>query len=402
MAWRDRLRPASFRGAAFEVADTDGETGRRLAVNEYPSRDEPFVEDLGRKARRFTVTGYVIGPDYMDRLEAVLRAAEADGPGTLVHFFRGELQVHCEALRYAESQNEGGMARLTFTFVEAGGVRAPADAPDTRALTGAAADDALSAARTVFNREFTLTRLPEFVAAEAAAWGADLAATVAGLPVAPDSTANVKADLDTAIRDLATNGATLFRSVDPAAPILDLLRLFGWAAGTTQQGRRTVLTGLRDVAAFPAAQPAPAMPTTPVRQRLAANQGQLARLTVRAALAEQARVSAGLDYDSRDDAVAVRDALTRDLRDAATEAADAGEDEAYGALKSLSAAVTRDLTRRGASLAPITRYRMGAVLPALTLAHRLYGDAGRADEVAARNRAAHPGFMPVRGEALSE
>jgi prophage DNA circulation protein len=43
-------------------------------------------------------------------------------------------------------------------------------------------------------------------------------------------------------------------------------------------------------------------------------------------------------------------------------------------------------------------------VPAVVLAHALYGDAwfrsGRADELAARNRIIHPGFVPA-GQAVT-
>jgi prophage DNA circulation protein len=72
MTWRTRMQPASFRGAGFLVEGHDGEVGRRLAVHEYPERDLPYAEDLGRKARVFKITGLVIGPDYMAQRDALL------------------------------------------------------------------------------------------------------------------------------------------------------------------------------------------------------------------------------------------------------------------------------------------------------------------------------------------
>jgi prophage DNA circulation protein len=38
--------------------------------------------------------------------------------------------------------------------------------------------------------------------------------------------------------------------------------------------------------------------------------------------------------------------------------------------------------------------RFSATLPALVVAHRVYGDATRADEIVSRNRVRHPGFVP--------
>lgn len=48
MSWTDRLQPASFRGVAFKVDGDDLQIGRRTVVHEYPGRDTPSVEDMGR------------------------------------------------------------------------------------------------------------------------------------------------------------------------------------------------------------------------------------------------------------------------------------------------------------------------------------------------------------------
>ncbi|WP_431355959.1 DNA circularization N-terminal domain-containing protein, partial [Algimonas porphyrae] len=51
MSWRDQLEKASFRGVPFHVSRSGGEVGRRVQLTEYPLRDRPYAEDLGRKAR---------------------------------------------------------------------------------------------------------------------------------------------------------------------------------------------------------------------------------------------------------------------------------------------------------------------------------------------------------------
>ena len=46
------LRPASFRGVSFQVDVASLSAGRRVQVHEYPQRDQPWVEDLGRATRQ--------------------------------------------------------------------------------------------------------------------------------------------------------------------------------------------------------------------------------------------------------------------------------------------------------------------------------------------------------------
>src|SRR5690606_3408127 len=105
----------------------------------YPQRDEPYLEDIGRRRRAFTVEGYVLGPEYFEARDALIRACETSGAGTLVHPFLGALTVSCTSCRVQETTREGGMARFTLSFAEAGENRFPAATVDTRAQVLASA-----------------------------------------------------------------------------------------------------------------------------------------------------------------------------------------------------------------------------------------------------------------------
>ena len=66
-AWRERLLSASFRGVEFGVTKASDDVGRRTVRHDYPQRDDPYVEDLGRAPRVISLTGFVLGEDYMTR-----------------------------------------------------------------------------------------------------------------------------------------------------------------------------------------------------------------------------------------------------------------------------------------------------------------------------------------------
>ena len=119
-AWRQRLRPASFRGERFNVEVGARAGGRRLAPHEYPKRDEPYLEDMGRKARVFPVTAYCIGPDYQFDRDALILALETEGVGTLVHPTFGEFQVKIGPYSCVERREAGGYCEIEFTAFEAG------------------------------------------------------------------------------------------------------------------------------------------------------------------------------------------------------------------------------------------------------------------------------------------
>ncbi|HEV2363938.1 MAG TPA: DNA circularization N-terminal domain-containing protein, partial [Caulobacteraceae bacterium] len=100
MSFIDELRPASFRGVPFGVLRAESRYGRRLAVHEYPFRDTPWPEDLGKASRRFQLEGFLVsdsrvygGGDVIAQRDAMVAAAEKNGQGALVHPVKGEIQV---------------------------------------------------------------------------------------------------------------------------------------------------------------------------------------------------------------------------------------------------------------------------------------------------------------------
>lgn len=400
MSWKSRLRPASFRGAPFFVASVGGSGGRRLAFHEYPGRDEPYVEDLGRKGARYRVTAYVLGANYEQSRDALLRACNEAGAGTLVHPTWGDIIVACESVDFEETKEEGGICRFSLSFLEAGRNAYPQEQPDTVAivnLQAAAAGEAFAAA---FDRLFTLTGLPGFVGATAAGRLTDLASLVAGLPLGPSAgVAGLLAARSTLMRladALAREPLRLLASGGAALSIAGLLA----GARRASASPRAAIEALDDVRAFASHETLP-LPSTPSRKAVVANAAALNALVDRAALAEQARAVTALDFVSYDDAAEMRTKLCGDMAIASDLAADSGDATSWRALRSLSAAVSADLTARGGSLARLAPYRLPVSLPSVVLAHRFYGNAGRADELVARNKARHPLFMPPGGEMLS-
>ena len=142
MTWREELLPASFRGVPFEVEGDSGSFGRRVQVHEYPQRDKPWTEDLGRATRAFEITAFLIGPDYLQQRDDFIAALETEGPGILVHPWYGELTVNVKDLaRVTHSRLNGGMCEIALSFVEAGELEFPAAADSLGAQALVAADE---------------------------------------------------------------------------------------------------------------------------------------------------------------------------------------------------------------------------------------------------------------------
>lgn len=124
-------------------------------------------------------------------------------------------------------------------------------------------------------------------------------------------------------------------------------------------------------------------------------------LAVRLALAAEAQALAETTFASRDDVDAALSRLRPAFESVIDATMAARESEAHKAFGQLYAAVVSDLTARARRMPRVVVYRMGLSLPALALANRLYGDAGRSGELAAENKVVHPLFMPVQGRALA-
>jgi prophage DNA circulation protein len=119
--WKLRLQPATFKGIGFHVDADIRSGGRRIALHEFPKRDFPYAEDMGRRARRFVIAGYLIGPDYQAQRDALVTALEDDGPGVLVHpTYQDQGPVVADTYTVTERRERGGWAEFEAVFIEAG------------------------------------------------------------------------------------------------------------------------------------------------------------------------------------------------------------------------------------------------------------------------------------------
>lgn len=136
------LAECSFRGVPFIVEEFGGGVGRRGELHEYPLRDIPYAEDLGRRARRWRWRAYVLGDDALAQWSALCTALEQSGPGTLALPDGTSVQAQAdpkEEQRYTVTLDKGRKVSFELAFVEAGQILYPGSTPDTQAASKAAA-----------------------------------------------------------------------------------------------------------------------------------------------------------------------------------------------------------------------------------------------------------------------
>lgn len=381
MAWRDNLRSASFRGVAFEVDSATLTAGRRLARHEYPQRDEPFLEDMGKKAREYRIDAFIIGPDYMQGRDQLLDALEKPGPGQLVHPYYGTLKVTVTGqCQLTESTNFGGMAKVSIEMVEAGVQQEPRATDDTLAVLDAQIAAAEETAALDFSKSFSVDGAADFVVADALK-------SVNGILAVPGM----------ALGNLASiraNPLSALQAILPENLLSSLSTPLALAKGLVLLVR--AIPEVREL--FRYAQPVSvATGSTPDRKAMNSNSTALAGLVSFLAVTKRIRDLVGAEPDTLDQVRAHRAEIV-DRVDSlifsdfiGQESVDAIVQLRTDAVKHFSA-ITPDLPR-------IVQRNYSVVLPAVVLAHDFYGDAwlaqAREEELIRRNLVQHPGFVPA-------
>lgn len=391
MTWKDQLGRvrvdgrdligASYRGVPFFVASSERAGGRRTVTKEFPFRDQPFVEDLGRGAAGFPIEGYVLGDDYLAARDALISALQdTAGPGQLLHPYYGSLQVICTSFRVRETPAEGGKATFAIDFAETEAQpRNPTAVPDTQALLTASADAAAAASGADFEALYDVEDAPnwslESLAAVLAAAASTLDETLSPLLASAQEVSALKSQLD----GLELDAAALVRR--PA----ELVE--GLAAALASLTQPVLLLRLLDV--YDAPPPPKPDPVTATRVKEGVNYDLVLALVRRGLAIQASRLLPLQAFDSYEAAVSIRDRVAAML----DEQLEVVGDEAYPALQQLRADLVRAVPGEDSSLARLVHYTPPASVPSIVLAWRLYGALDRELDVVARNHVQNPCFV---------
>jgi len=456
------LQAASFRGVPFAVTSSDTGLGRRIALHQYPGKDEPWAEDMGRSARRFRLRGFVLDGDILIGGQSIdlqrknlIEAAEKPGTGTLIMPTLGALTVALERCSISEGLGANSFSDIEFEFVESGAQTFPSAQTSTTTATTKAAKQLKKAKTNAFSKAIaTIKKGLATLNGELAALNSEIAnvtspiraseAVIAQAFLAAKSWVSVvkRAIIDaTAMYRVAANLAGSFgrftaggnigvigsntspyaagTSVADIVPIASAARETALAAAdafaqvVTDAGLSvpddvsTSATAMIDALLACCADPADAIRLilslmahvlTGAQSDAAAAIDQMVLRTLAAALTVAV---SQYQPSSADDAAARITDIGAALYALMTAAADAGEDEAFAALRDCRGSVVKDLRTRGATLATLRTFNFALALPALTLAQSIYADANRADELVRQAGPAHPLFMPANFTALS-
>ncbi|WP_454843317.1 DNA circularization protein [Pseudomonas gorinensis] len=458
--WPEMLNKASFRGVPFAVYGGDSRFGRRLALHEYPGRDKPYIEDMGRSTRRIRMSGFLVtdslvygGGNVLAQRDALVAAVESAGPGALMHPTLGALKVSVpsEGLSVVERWDMGRYFEISIVFIESGDRVFPSITTSTGSLLdNMAAALGLSAALDFVRKVIGGVTAVINAGEGAIKFGKAIVGMVVGViadfkvlvgRITRDvrsitslaslltgdfgryANGNVSSALITSkkpknssatMADLIAQNTTDRAAVDVAMDTL-VEAAENLDASSGQQFTDAV-QGVMDALVASIADPGNAIELleslalyTPVpvagsgiagaARKVA--QDATSALLRRMALASIGQVVAAYVPTSYDQAITIMTKVTGLLDAEILVAGDIGDDESYNALIALRQAVVTALTTTGATLPRLETFSFRAPMNALTMANRIYRDSSRADELIQQANPIHPAFMPTTVKALA-
>ncbi len=388
MGWKENIASPSFRGVPFEVESDELNGGRRTATHEYPLRDVPYTEDLGLKARGFSLSAFVVGADYFARRDKLVAALEDDGPGLLVHPQYGRIEVVVQTFRVSHSTDKGGMAQFQMAFVVAGKQVTPGRAMRTQDHVWDKSGTASSVAVSTLDSKFTLSGVPSFVTTSSHAAFVETVERIGEVRTALlDGAAFAKS-----LGALVGMTASTLSTISPGTELGGLL----FDDGVTSLADLNLpATRMQEMLTLAATAPArvAAVIATPSRLIEASNTNALSDFLRQMAASEAARAAAAVTPETKADA----DRMTVQVTDAIDTVLETTADDAvFTAFSDLRTVTVRDLSERARQAKRLRTFTPTMTGPALVVAHRACDEGAlAADDLVTRNAIRHPGFVGV-------
>lgn len=386
MSWKDNLRPASFRGIPFFIDTSQFTGGRRVTLHEFPDRDKPYPEDLGKVGNTWKVEGHIIGDDYFTVKKQLIEAAQKYGPGELIHPYYGTLFVQCGAFSIDEDNREGGIAKISFQFYEGGDNNFPKEVDDKVSIVEEKAEASKAASKDAFDNSFSVAKLPGFAVDTARASVAKLATTFEDATKGIKTNVEAMADLAYGIRNLRAETNALLQS--PGLLSQRISDTFDLLAGAIDVPRDRLKAlgffygfGNSDVAV---------RGNTPTRDRERDNKESFDLFIQQIAVASSAQFAASAEYESVEEATNTRNEL-RDLIDDILYSTN--DDTVFSSYKDLNAQLVRAVPDVDSALPSVQRFIQKNTQPSLVVAYEFFDNVNLEEDLVERNSIRHPGFV---------
>lgn len=405
------LREASWKGVAFLVDDSSGEFGRRAVLHEYPARDLPESEDLGRAPRKISITAFFIGTDAADAWEKAQRliaAMESAGPGALIHPWLGywEKAALVNPGKVKWPRAGGGRVSVDLELIQEGDAAEPetdhsgalqeaVDALREQNNTNLAkewpkeTDDWLTAAAKQVQSALKYFEKLMDAADKAISVLEGTITTVQSIINAPLLVISAIQSRVSKIRGIAANpfsGVTAWKKLlsgealnawNPSGGAISINSTPTWVTAGSKNGSGTVTANNSGSTS------SEALPPLPV---------SLAHWLRREIIMQGIEALPDINWVSQNELDEAR-SLLADLL--AVEMKVCPTPALFNALSDVRVAVAAHFTGITPTLPQIITITTQADLPAVVLAYRANGDLDQLDDLIARNGVRHPGFVPA-------
>lgn len=383
--WKDKFLQGSFRGVPFQTDTSTVSGGRRKQDREFARRDEGNSEDLGKRLKKFQLELLVIGDDYFQQRDALEEALETQGPGILVHPYRGRINVQAGDYTLNETVREGRVARFSVQFTLAGELKAPNVVDDQLEKSRENANLLKEKSKSFFEQVFSVANQPAFVVesatdkVNAVLDFADNAVKSVTEPVT--NFAFAISNLKASVNDLIKAPGVLAQRLQDAFDLL--LAEFSDDPDTAQRIFGN-FRNLKDDDAF-----LPVVGDTPSRIVEGNNQDGVLDLTNQLTLSNQSEAAVDIDFDSTTAAILVQQEIVLGLDQ---QLLNADDDDLFQAIKDLQTSLTKAVPDVGTS--ELLTIEVKKTIPALVIAYDNFQDLEKETEIIEQNAVEHPGFVP--------
>jgi len=393
--WTNQLRQASFRGVKFFIESHEFGFGRRSQLHEFPDRDKPFAEDLGRSANKFSIEGHILGDDYFTNRNAFIAACEEEGPGELIHPYLGSKFVQVSSVSLKEDTKQGRICTFTAEFQEAGEAQFPAATEDSVGSILATGDGLKKANRDSFIKGFDIFGLPQ---KSIDSLKSRLRAFTKSVDDATKPLSDTESFLDKLRRDKKRFDRDIDSLISRPGDLWDRMSsLVDSLVGTGGTSKPARVTATRPLVGFArpgrlSAPPAVTTPTpkTPSSEQAKKNEdlihGVVRQEAIRNIVADETQV----DFASVNDAIEERAILIKEINLIQVETSN---DEIYQALQDTKAILVKTMPNEQDVLPVIQTVQNRQTVPAIVMAYDLFEDSRKESDIVNRNNIRHPGFV---------
>lgn len=393
MAWTDNLRKGKFRGIEFFTQSSQAVAGRRAVQHQFPNRETPYSEDMGRAAKSWTIEGHVLGDDYFQTRDLLIEAFDKRGPTELIHPYYGSLFVQVSEVNITESTLEGAIAVFTAKFLEAGSNRFPKGINDKASLLEKESALAVSNAKKEFDNNFTIASLPSFAVDSARALVKKAQEIFDSTTKGLSDNAEAVAELAFSTRNLVAETNDLLQSPsDLSQRLLDSYQLMEDAINNA----KFKTDAYKNFYNFKGDQEE--LETTPIRTQEKRNANQFENFMRRVAAVKSSNTAIAADYASFNEAESARVLITETIEEQLREIEET-DGELWQSLYDVNAQLVEALPDIDADLPSLKEIEAKSDTCSLIIAYDLFERQENEEDIINRNNIRNPSFIP-KGKVL--